>query len=115
MIEQIKGLMEQMECVGRINKKGGSVDDLPIEIKRQVYNFIMSLDLDEDDKLRAEGQHGMHQSDEVPGIGVIVYDEKIVALIKMGVYNLESESVDDEIMVAIGIPRNDIERLIKEN
>lgn len=115
MIEQIKDLMEQLECVGRIDKKGGRVDDLPIEIKRQVYDFIMSLDLDEDDRLRAEGQYGMHQSYEVPGIGVIVCDDKIIALIKMAVYDLDSESVDDEIMVAMGIPRNDIERLIKEN
>ncbi|KKN11125.1 hypothetical protein LCGC14_1029720 [marine sediment metagenome] len=127
-------MTDQMEYIGRINKEG-SVDDLPTILKKRLYDLIMSIDLDEDDKLRSEGQYGMHQSDEAPGLSVLIYDKKIVVMIKMGVYNLESGLVDDEIMVApgvprndmkrlvvaddivvaIGIPRNDIERLIKEN
>ena len=102
----------KIKYVGRINKDG-NVDELPIEIKKHVYDLIMSIDLDEDDKLRSEGQYGMHQSDEAPGISVIVYDKKLIALIKMDAYDLESGLVDDEIMVAPGVPRNDMKRLVK--
>ncbi len=105
---------EQMQYVGRI-KKEGNIDELPTTLKRQIYDFIKSIDLEEDDKMRALGQYGMNQSDELPGVGIVIYDEKIVALIKMGVYDLESESVNDELVLAIGIPRNDIEGLIKED
>ncbi len=108
-------MTDQMEYIGRINKDGGDIKDFPMKIKKQIYDLIMSVDLDEADKLRSEGQYGMYQSEETPGLSVIVYDEKIVALIRMGVYDLESESVNDEKLVAVGIPRNDIERLIEDN
>ena len=66
-------MIEHMEYIGRINKEG-NMDDFPIEIRCKIYDFIMPLDLDEDDKLRSEGQYGMHQSDEMPGVNVVIYN-----------------------------------------
>ena len=94
----------------------GKVEKLPLYVRKKMYDLITSIDLEEDDRRRAEGKFGIHQSEEEPGIGVVVYDEKIVILMRTGVYDLENQSMTDkEVLVSVSIPRNDIERLIKEN
>ena len=102
------------DCIGKIKKEGGHIDELPIEVKKSIHDLIMSIDLDNADKMTAEGNYGMYQSDEVPGISVVVGDKKIVALVKMGVYDLETRSINDEMVMAVGIPMNDIKRFLEE-
>jgi hypothetical protein len=105
---------KRIEYIGKIRKEGGHTDEIPIEIKKRIYDVIMSIDLDEDDKMRSMERYRMHQLDEAPGIGVIVYDDKFVAIMKMGVYDPESESVVDEKVIACGIPRDDVKKFLEE-
>lgn len=94
----------------------GKVEELPLYIRKKMYDLIISIDLEEDDRLRAEGKFGIHQSEEEPCMGIIVYDEKIVMLMRTGVYDLENQSMTDkEVLVSVGISRDRIEDLIKEN
>jgi len=97
-------------------KTKGKVEELPLYVRKKIYDIITSIDLEEDDSRRAEGKFGMHQSEEEPGIGVVVYDEKIVILMRTGAYDMENQSMtDEEVIVSVGIPRDEIESLVKEN
>lgn len=97
-------------------EKEGSIYQLPWEVRKLAYDFIKSIDLDEDDRLRSEGKHGMYESDEAPGIRIVVYDDKVIALVTIRTL----ESLDDPItddnaaVIAFAIPRNEIDKLISE-
>lgn len=103
-----------MNFIGTIKKDGGDMRDLPIEVRQKVYDFISGIDLAADDAMREEGKYGMYSDDDVPGLHAVVASDKIVVILKMGVYDLESKSINDEIVMSVGIPRNDIAALIKE-
>jgi len=100
--------------LGFIDKDGGKVQDLPLEAKKIIYDCIMSVDLEESDRLREEGQYYGYQFDDMPGVTLIIYEKKIVALIQLGVYDMKTESINDSIVVAMGVPRNDIEGLLDD-
>jgi len=103
-----------MDYVGKINEEGGTVYDLPIEVRRVIYDFIKCIDLDEDDRHRAEGSYHGHVSEEFPGLNAVVSDERITILLQMGVYDEEKQRVDGEKVLAVGVPRNDIEGLLDD-
>lgn len=97
-------------------KTKGKVEELPFYVRKKMYDLITSIDLEEADRLRAKGKFGIYKSEEEPGIGIIVYDEKIVMLMRTGVYDLENQSMaDEDVFVSVGISRNKIEDLVKEN
>lgn len=88
---------------------------LSLEVKKKIYDFIKSMDLEEEDKLRAEGKYYMHQSDELPHMGLVVDDDRIVLLINNRVYNMEKQEFEDNnIILKVPIPRDNIEMLLED-
>ena len=102
----------ELKYVGEIKKDGG-VHQLPFKIRRLMYDLIKSIDLNEDDKMRAEGKYGMHQFDESPGIGAVVSNDKISFMINMQVYDPAAGLLTDEHKtMVVAVSRDDVECLL---
>jgi len=95
-------------------KDSGDIRGLPLEIRKKIYDFIKEIDLKKDDEMRAEGEYGIYSDDGVPGLRALVAEDRIIVIMKLGVYNTIKETVVDELVFAAGVPRNDVDVLVRD-
>jgi len=96
--------------------KEGCLNKLPISMRKRIYDAIMAVDLEEIDRNNDKGDYGVYVADEFPDIGIVISKDKVVALIKMDVYNVNSQTTvpNDQKIMVLAVPRDDIGGLLDE-
>ncbi|MBW1800677.1 MAG: hypothetical protein JRJ85_08100 [Deltaproteobacteria bacterium] len=93
-------------------KNKGKIKDIPLTIKRSVYNLLKEIDFDEVDGLLKDKNSSI-TSREIDGLQITVSKNSIMVFIKMKYYDLDTKMLSDDKILTFKVKRTEVEDLCK--
>lgn len=93
----------------------GNVLDSPLWFRKKIYDCIKQIDFDEINEMLKNPEAEAIMCNEFKGLNIAIGKDKIVVFIRMKFYNTDTKETEKDKVFAFGIPRDELEDLIKEN
>jgi hypothetical protein len=95
-----------------IKEDKGKIKDIPLTVRKYVYNFLKEIDFDKVDEILDINGGGVI-SEEVNGLQIAIFKDSIMIFVKMKYYDFDNKELTDDKILTFKIKRNEIESLCK--